>query len=94
MNTCGDCIHAKICKEVYGGWFSDNHIACNGFRAEQRWIPVTERLPKMCADVLVYYASGEINIGFRTPSLGFMYEVIYGEATHWMPLPSPPKEDE
>ena len=30
--TCGDCIHAKICKEVNGGWFSPNNIAyCTAF---------------------------------------------------------------
>ena len=30
--TCGDCIHAVICKQVNGGWFSPKNIAyCKGF---------------------------------------------------------------
>lgn len=52
-----------------------------------KWISVTERLPELNENVLVYSAhSGLIcidaNIWFDR------------NATHWMPLPEPPKEDE
>lgn len=84
------------------------NIARNGFVADfliangvtiQRWIPVEERLPEFDQKVLCY-KKGEIKIGkyigarytgeiyaFRTLD---MY-MAFG-ATHWMPLPEPPKE--
>ena len=59
--TCGDCIHAIICKKVNGGWFSPKNIAyCGAFKAETdnnvggKWIPVTERLPDMDGKYLVF----------------------------------------
>ena len=31
--TCGDCIHADICKQLNGGWFSRENIAyCKAFK--------------------------------------------------------------
>ena len=67
----------------------------------REWIPVTERLPQFDQKVLCY-KKGEIKIGqyigarytgeiyaFRTLD---MY-MAFG-ATHWMPLPEPPKEVE
>lgn len=33
MKTCGDCIHADICKQVNGGWFSHKNIMdCKCFK--------------------------------------------------------------
>ena len=54
---------------------------------QKRWTPVTERLPEFNENVLVYSAhSGLIcidaNIQFDR------------NATHWMPLPEPPKGEE
>lgn len=31
--TCGECVHADICKQVNGSWFSPHNIAyCKGFK--------------------------------------------------------------
>ena len=39
--TCGDCIHAVICKQVNGGWFSPKNIAyCTAFKDRAEYVPV------------------------------------------------------
>ena len=39
--TCGDCIHADICKEVVGSWFSTKNIAyCKGFKDRTNYVEV------------------------------------------------------
>ena len=72
-------------------------------RAAQRWIPVSEALPDIGADFLVYDAYYEghedfscIRFGRRTKSWGisavganYASETI----THWMHLPLPPLEN-
>lgn len=49
IKTCGDCIHADVCKEVNGGWVSPKNPAyCKLFKnkdAPSKWISVEERLP-------------------------------------------------
>lgn len=61
--------------------------------AEQKWIPVTERLPERGQEVIVY--SG----GVLSPTV-FAYHFwnecfdSWARITHWMPLPEPPKEVE
>lgn len=58
---------------------------------EQKWIPVTERLPEQGQEVIAY--SGNI----LSPSV-FAYKFwrkdydTWVHVTHWMPLPEPPKE--
>lgn len=38
---CGDCIHADICKQVNGGWFSrDNPAYCKGFKDQENYVEV------------------------------------------------------
>jgi hypothetical protein len=64
-----------------------------------KWIPVTERLPEKDVLVLCIGARGGMFLG-RSPSLfsdGTAYFVVPNArscryATHWMPLPEPPKE--
>ena len=37
--TCGDCIHADVCKQVNSGWFSPKNIAyCNGFKDRNEYV--------------------------------------------------------
>ena len=71
--------------------------------AEQKWIPVTERLPESQNDVLVvafWHENWQTMIGWHS-DFGKKWRVAkpHGEfepggVTHWMPLPEPPKEVE
>lgn len=41
LKTCGDCIHADICKQVNSGWFSPENIAyCKGFKDSANFVEV------------------------------------------------------
>ena len=62
----------------------------------QKWIPVTERLPKLEKCILVATTHGTVGEAFRHWD-GLFYWI--GDeytnelsVTHWMPLPEPPKE--
>lgn len=70
-----------------------------------RWIPVTERLPEVDKNVLVFACGNEITIGRmkRQTENGYHVFIIChgiarelarpGRITHWMPLPSTPTEE-
>lgn len=65
----------------------------------QGWIPVTERLPEIEADVLVSLRSLDVYTGFRANTEGCFY--VDGEGyveienvLAWQPLPSPYKPEE
>ena len=68
---------------------------------ERRWIPVTERLPKIVQKCLI--ANREIVVrGWLRPDgvwkTGVSSDEIWRKfslhpPTHWMPLPEPPKEE-
>ena len=65
----------------------------------QRWIPVTERLPKPNKLVLCWWESGDgerEHYGFATfQSHGIWHVSNEGmpKVTHWMPLPDAPEEE-
>lgn len=67
--------------------------------AENRWIPVGERLPKTEKPVQVYMPKLYMSVqtGFYTKYYGeddgewYEHWVASGDVTHWRPLPEPPK---
>ena len=71
--------------------------------ADEKWIPVTERLPDTGVDVLVKFphnmAVASIDIGEWVVNSGDGWctdiNLAGGEKnpTHWMPLPQPPEEE-
>lgn len=58
-----------------------------------RWIPVTERLPDQCMDILVVYRDGHILMGTAMCDDWIEEDLEDGKITHWMPLPEPPEEE-
>jgi len=63
--------------------------------ARQRWIPVSEMLPEIDKEVLIYDGYREMVVGWlegfhRYKYFRFRDERWHGEVTHWMPLPEPP----
>ena len=74
-----------------------DHLIANGVTV-QKWIPVSERLPKKFVTVLVQMPLEEpcptVTWGFLTDS-GLWHANFFDrekdEVTHWMPLPQPPK---
>lgn len=77
-----------------------DHLIANGVTM-QRWIPVTERLPNFNEKVLVITANGNFkvaNCNFYddgTKAYWMTNDGLGGKnITHWMPLPTPPKDGE
>ena len=60
---------------------------------QMRWIPVEERLPEEKQRVIVRCERVGTSVGWILWG-GWMTDIgpHAGEVTHWMPLPSPPKE--
>lgn len=60
------------------------------------WIPVTERLPGDYETVLTHRKKHEYyNVCYYDPHWCEFYtmnDTIWGNVTHWMPLPEAPKE--
>lgn len=73
-----------------------DHLISNGVTV-QEWIPVTERLPTVGEDVLVFDTRENWCCFARLypdrtwTALGFDWPLDLNEVTHWMPLPTPPK---
>lgn len=100
------CLTAKgVLGSMNGGlsaWIADKLIEA-GVKPENRWIPVTERLPEADAFVLAC-----VNGEYKT--IKFLHAVMTAEyddegwsieafpewrnlvVTHWMPLPESPEE--
>ena len=83
------------------GEFADYLIA-NGVTV-QEWISVKDRLPDDNERVLVYHDDGMIRFGINkggfadvvsTAYLQNHHSTCFSKATHWMPLPQPPKGEE
>ena len=61
------------------------------------WIPVTERLPQIGRNVLMFSTKGRCAEGEFDGSGWWQYRwsawINSQEVTHWMPLPEPPEEN-
>ena len=69
-----------------------DHLIANGVTV-QKWIPVTERLPDECKEVLAYRFTGcEVDSCVSHQKAYWSYDPVSDyPVTHWMPLPEPPK---
>lgn len=67
--------------------------------AQNRWIPVTERLPEVGRSVIAYNAPAKCAAEAVYKGGGKFFQFRWAarlqeqEVTHWMPLPELPKED-
>lgn len=58
-----------------------------------RWIPVSDRLPKVGMRVIVCRDEGKVEQGIFLGASGFwkVFGANTKKVTHWQPLPEPPK---
>ena len=57
------------------------------------WIPCSERMPELNVPVLVHTGSGmRIDKAYDFGDGVSFYEDLYGDVTHWMPLPALPQD--
>lgn len=70
--------------------FAD-HLIENGVTV-QKWIPVTERLPELSGEYLVYCGEydGICVLYYEILKTKGKWRSNWKEVTHWMPLPEPP----
>ena len=62
-------------------------MALKALEQEQKWIPVSERLPNIHEIILATY---EVEDGSRIAITGYgKYGFLVGNVTAWMPLPEP-----
>lgn len=62
---------------------------------QMRWIPVEERLPKPQENPVIACDYTGVCLAWYSQTMGWQYSTgLSGvDITHWMPLPSPPKEE-
>ncbi len=60
------------------------------------WIDVNDRLPDKYETVLIAHGNSKVNRSLWNPlhKCWHFYGIIHKGVTHWMPLPSPPKQKE
>ncbi len=94
---CGECHNVEMFDDEIAN--IADHLLANGvtFATDNnvggKWIPVTERLPKDEANILVCHKNGFVT---TNAWLGthWWFKNEKNPITHWMPLPEPPKEGE
>lgn len=61
----------------------------------QEWIPVKVRLPMPYENPVLVYDNSGVGMAWYSLKMGWVYRTGLGcvDVTHWMPLPSPPKEE-
>ena len=84
-------------KEYEAFWEKEANEALRRFQvaiaSKPRWIPVTERCPEKSGDYLVFDDCRNLYVN-EWHCLLKKWQYDDSRITHWMPLPTPPKEDE
>lgn len=79
-------------EDIYGDQYT--HMVENPVLVEypqnNGWIKCSERLPKPNTRVLICNRDKEIRCALYQELIGFGYIPLYGEVSHWQPLPQPP----
>ena len=100
----GESWRSPVDGKCYYGTSEDMNTYFAEELSKPQWIPVTERLPEVDKNVLVFACGNEITIGRmkRQTENGYHVFIIChgiarelarpGRITHWMPLPSAPTE--
>jgi hypothetical protein len=98
----GDLISRSALLEKCHDWMSTLELRqmvenAPAVDAGPKWISVKDKLPERNKRVLVAFKDGMVTTSMRTLEqhtgvFGFLFEGDYGTATHWMPMPEPPKE--
>ena len=84
----GEC-HVKF-RSGTMDWFSESELT-----PATDWVKCSERMPELNVPVLVHTGSGmRIDKAYDFGDGVSFYEDLYGDVTHWMPLPAPPVEVE
>jgi hypothetical protein len=87
VNTATATAIAKALMEKGVSVATDNNVG-------SKWIPVSEQLPEQYESVIVWTSDREIGEAeYDGKQFYWTSDENYTNATHWMPLPEPPKEE-
>lgn len=81
------------CSSYWAGLIAD-HLIAHGVMV-QKWVPVSERLPKESGYYLVHHKGGFVSERYFYEDAPEIFAQVRNDpVTHWMPLPKAPKEVE
>jgi hypothetical protein len=86
----------ELCRENESLAKSVNEAAEILRNRKPKWISVEDRLPEKYHQVLVYGQNGlqiDYYAGAKSICGNPLFMISEAKATHWMPLPEPPKEE-
>ena len=106
MTDCNICVHKAVCdlwceqESQTAECYSTDGNKCSYFHQDNKWIPVSERLPDTFGEYLVAVkdVSGQVYSDyadydpFRQKWTTGLFLGVKDKITHWIPLPNPPKE--